>query len=47
MEWIIAGILVAIGIYLAPIIIGVALLGIGIVIRVIIEAINILRGDNR
>ena len=33
MEWIITGILIAIGIYLAPIIIGITMLAIGIIVR--------------
>lgn len=47
MDWIIIGVLIAIGIYIAPIVIGIVLLAIGIVVRVIIEAINLLKGDRR
>ena len=47
LDWIIIGILIAIGIYIAPIVIGIALLALGIVVSVIIEAINLLKGDNR
>ena len=47
LDWIIIGILIAIGIYIAPIVIGIALLALGIVVRVIIEAINILKGGSR
>ena len=44
MDWIIVGILIAIGIYLAPVVIWIILVAIGTVIKVIIEAINLLRG---
>lgn len=44
MEWIVTGILIAIGIYIAPIVIGITLLALGIVVKVIVEAINLLRG---
>ena len=43
-DYILIGILIAIGIYIAPIVIGIVLLALGIVVRVIIEAINLLRG---
>ena len=44
MDWIIVGILIAIGIYLAPVVIWIILVAIGTVIKVIIEAINLLSG---
>ena len=44
MDWIITGMLIAIGIYLAPVVIWIILVAIGTVIKVIIEAINLLRG---
>ena len=43
MDWIIVGILIAIGIYLAPVVIWIILVAIGTVIKVIIEAINLLK----
>ena len=43
MEWIVIGISIAIGIYLAPIVMGIILLAVGIIIKVIIEAINLFR----
>ena len=44
MDWIITGMLIAIGFYLAPIVMGIIVIAIGTVIKVIIEAINLLRG---
>ena len=44
MDWIIIGILIAIGFYLAPIVMAIIVIAIGTVIKVIIEAINLLRG---
>ena len=44
MDWIITGILIAIGFYLAPIVMAIIVIAIGTVIKVIIEAINLLRG---
>ena len=43
MEWIVTGILIAIGIYLAPIVMGIILIGIGIIATVINETINLFR----
>ena len=44
MDWIIIGMLIAIGFYLAPIVMAIIVIAIGTVIKVIIEAINLLRG---
>lgn len=43
-DYILIGVLIAIGFYMAPLVIGIMLLAIGIVVRVIIEAINLLKG---
>ena len=43
MDWIITGMLIAIGFYLAPIVMGIIVIAIGIVITIISEAIDFLR----
>ena len=47
MEWIIIGILIAIGIYIAPIVIGIVLLALGIIGQMVIEVINSLKRGSR
>ena len=43
LDWIIIGILIAIGIYIAPIVIWIILIAVGIVITVFTEAINLFK----